>query len=1037
MVVINATTGKISFWESIENADALSLFEQRRNGVLGSCGSLLSDEKVVDIENAEHAGFVLLFSTGRTAQLLLRDLNSRTMITVNFLRNQTATSSGGLFGGLKSVFSGANWLKDVVAARAHRSQNRGNMEVIIANENALLQIWQLTYSGQNKIRAEIDAKAAVATAATSAIPEIGSESRLVHVLDFAIASDTEARSDLLVLNNDDSDESAFYDLLVLVKVSNDDSTAYALVELEIRNSIATARRTIPLRSYAASVSTKSDEKCRVVLSQVSETAFVIFDKAIVLVSLATVRASPTSQLLMDAHRLPEPFQDTIHLRAEGEYSIVGLTMEEPASSTRQSSIILFLEKFGVVRVTTAEAVGTEQAVERSRISAKSKIEQAVYFGTLSGNPLDLSRKSEHNFAVEEVESAALEISKEICATDSPFIAAVAPSMEHHLEQRAHLLKQLALNLKQQPGISRVTRWKLRFDAEKMAAARNVWSLYDKRVKGGDLDARLLPRMLPLIHTRYKTSVESEHGERDPVRQWFLKDVWRMENLVAWPWRAIVYLQEEKEIRDYRIFLELLSDACDIILGSLEAAFSFREDSATVYGLEDEPLHGGVLQSSYEGLPECWTSTYAIQQMLGLFINGAREKVMEATETDGEHLVLRIAEDIPRLIDMYCRSADERFRWYLAQEDEKEVIAAKDFKQNYDKERSEMIRSLADLGLTVKGIALAEKYKDMQALVYLVKDLAEVELNPSAHRRRSDRQEHIAGLEKRIRHYFDTYGDEWADAFYSNLVSGGAFTALLDQASTYKLELTRFLKAEPTRKKIEWINDVLVEKDYLSASDALLSVAEHQEGDLWSKKVELSLVKLASLADKFQGHSIQDSQSLTQQANALQLVKLQERLYDHVRPTLYNAVDQVAELQLAMESFGKHGVKGRPALHQLLERGLESLIRQSALEAEQLIDTLTLMDQRHCELKQSDIAGREFVLALQALSYSQFGQDQNKQDVLLKIIYRRCFIRDDWKSFDAAARRSDQEAIDALESTTLFKTFYEGYATGEYIEHPPR
>ena len=144
---------------------------------------------------------------------------------------------------------------------------------------------------------------------------------------------------------------------------------------------------------------------------------------------------------------------------------------------------------------------------------------------------------------------------------------------------------------------------------------------------------------------------------------------------------------------------------------------------------------------------------------------------------------------------------------------------------------------------------------------------------------------------------------------------------------------------------------------------------------------------------------------------------------------YNAMDETAELQLAMEAFGKTIVKGHTACQSLLERGMDNLVvNHAAMTPEQLIDVLTLMDPQRSELSQSDILDEVFCLAFQALRNAALEQtNKEAYDTLLRVIWRRCFIRDQWEALNHTAQKSDEAITRELEGTTLWKTLANGHS----------
>lgn len=341
----------------------------------------------------------------------------------------------------------------------------------------------------------------------------------------------------------------------------------------------------------------------------------------------------------------------------------------------------------------------------------------------------------------------------------------------------------------------------------------------------------------------------------------------------------------------------------------------------------------------------------------------------------------------------------------------------------------MIESLLDSGsMDNEASDIAEVYEDMTALVAITKaKIARITaakgitLEPNATSLKLE-----ARLNSQLQQYFRMFGEEWADASFASYPSG----YLLRQAGPFKSELTRFLRSDPSQNKIEWINDVVSEHDYTSTAKALTTVAQQDETSLWNKKVELSIAKLALAATN-------ETQSAvaTPSLDEIQLVKIQEQLHEYIRSFLYNAVDEAAELELAMEIFGG-AVKDTPNLGDLLEQGIDALLRHQALDPDQLIDILTLMNRTSHLVEANDMADKESYYALRVLKHSGFAADRQRFDMLLKIIWQRCFLRDDWDEINDTSSKADEIAAGDLEATKLYQTMDEGYMQGKHVRSLP-
>jgi nuclear pore complex protein Nup133 len=135
----------------------------------------------------------------------------------------------------------------------------------------------------------------------------------------------------------------------------------------------------------------------------------------------------------------------------------------------------------------------------------------------------------------------------------------------------------------------------------------------------------------------------------------------------------------------------------------------------------------------------------------------------------------------------------------------------------------------------------------------------------------------------------------------------------------------------------------------------------------------------------------------------------------------------------MEHFGNR-VSDRPALKELFEEFLAQLIRGQALNAEQLINLMTLMDDEvhFLEGEESGALNREFFIALRVLRLSDYATtDPAGYKYLQRLIWRRCITRDDWCGILKSKSRSDADRKSLLRGTALVKTLTECMAEGTF------
>ncbi|KAI9822746.1 MAG: hypothetical protein M1832_002979 [Thelocarpon impressellum] len=1046
LVIVMPLSGKVTYWESITSAAALDLVRQQRLGVDGSVGSMMSGEVVIHVENAEPAGFILSFSSGRIALLAVRDGQGRPSVTSQFLKGSAITGGGGgFFGGLKNVFGAGTWRRDVAAARAGPSK-RSERVVGVATAMGTLQIWDVHRGGHHALQTDVDAREDMTAAIKASNPELrGRPEGDFELIDFAFLPPTSPANEIST-----GEEPPSHALMALMAFKGTDGWNYVLLEMTLsRDSIAVGL-VHPIRCYTTPPPQASEKRPRVYVPRPFHTAFVVFDRAVVIASVVRTPDSPDQQLLLDSHDLPEPFEDVVDFREGLDVTIVGCAVEEgreaeaeEAKASRRRSrdpgCVLLVRGGGVVRITAHSPPDDPREVEAATV--QSKIEQAIQYGVESQNLLNFAGRSETRFPLEEVEAAALKISRAIVDSNSKAITIVTPSMEYQLKQRSAALMQLAAYLHQTfPPLSRLTRWRLMWDAERLAAARAIWKLYDTRLRetGDRKKYALLVQLVDMMSEDINYQAREDLGELDRVRHWFVRNVARIEYLVFWAYNSVAEIQRH-ERQTMASLAGLISEANDLSLGALETAFRFRHDNMQLYGLQEERAMKGLLVAGYDGLPEFWTSTRMIIDTTKALVDLSREMAItywtkdKGDDVPDPRVIRKIGTENVRQVEVCCQVFQERFRWCLAQDDDALKEEGRQVRLIHLGIRGTQIGKLARLGLTDQAVELAEKYHDMPTLVQLLAD----EITAVAERAKrpelgddeaAELEDRIASLEKRVDRNFGRFGDDWAKALFTAQLQKGKLASMMQQGEERPDFLTRFLRSNPAYAKLSWMNDVLAEQNYKEAGRALLGFAR-KESDLWSRRVELSIGKLARLAA-----SAQDGEDKGRRLGwveaELELVNIQQRLYEHISPAVYGAIDDAAAVDLAMAEFGKRGVQGKAALKNILEQGLTELFARNSLGAQRLVDVLTLMDQRFDAENPEDLAGQEFHLALQALRLSR---NENKADAELgeRMIWRRCMIRDDWTAINDTQLKDDRAVERAAGGTALFATLKAGFKSGEW------
>ncbi|KAM0089724.1 hypothetical protein ACP6JD_006898 [Aspergillus fumigatus] len=965
------------------------------------------------------SGVIVTFSSGRVAHITFRDSQGRPTVMANFLRN--SSSSSGLLNGIKSVFSGGCWRKDVAAVKAARSHQRGQRDIIVGTTTGVFEIWDTHWSNGSIMKKQFDIRQDLCRSLGRKHTEVASDTDL-KILDFALLSCGDNAQDL-----QHSGAESWRLCLVVAPSRETGRRCISVVQLLLSEEVhVLAASSIDLSFSTLSNAPQPNIKLHV--ATVSQTAFIVIDQSVLLLSLGSYGDSPTSQLLLDSGRLPSPFNDHITFRSGADYKLLGSGCEDETGEGSSSACLVMVRNFGVIRIAVRPRQSAGNEIEDAQITAKTKIEQAVFYGARPGNPLDLTDKGGFDFSPQEIEEAALEICGELLRSTSHYIPATSVTLEQNLKLRAKALDDLAsLLLQHKKPLHRQTWYELLWGAEKLAAQRALWKSEDKARRAMGQGNTFLAHVIGSMNEKFKTKSE-DYEDKDNVRDWFLFDTFRMEHIIPWIFKALK-LQKGISTKQGRRVLEEIVQASELSLAVLETAFRFRDEHARQYGLEDEHIEDGVLSSGYDGLSEFWTSRDIVfletGHLLDLELDTCRAWTQQATtslDLREQKLVRQIAENSARQLRVLSLMHYERVRWLSSQDNPKSVDEGIELEQTYTKQRRWQLFKLAGIGQLEDAISLAEKFRDMSALVELIIELQDQTLADSEHAENVTNYE-SEQLGRRISTYFEKFGEPWADAFFTRQISMGQ-SEILFTMRRFQPFINRFLHKNPTYARLCWISDAIGEDNYEAAARSLETLALERESDLWCHRVELSLSKLATLAAWEESSAAAKpifGNEIKRLEDLAELDAVQEVVYAYMMPALQGAIDQKAETELAIDQFGRF-VNDTPSLHEVLSALLTKVISRQILRVDQLVDLLTLIDGGQVsEETQNEFIGKEFYLALRVIRLNSSTQEGPLYCIpLQKLVWRRCMIRDDWQ-LEKNADNTDHEPGDHMHCVSLLRT----------------
>lgn len=1057
LVVVMPVSGKIAYWESISSATTLDFIRQQRSGVEETISGMFSGEHVIQIVNAESAGFILVFSTGRLAYMSVRDAHGRPGISVQFLRNGLSSNALGFFGSIRNALSPNAFRQEIAAARASHGSKVGERVIVAATAKGRISSWKIHRGGQHELLTDADIRGEL----IEAVYEADDDTRQFapesfEVLDFTFVPrgleekyvKVSRLSKALTQGPD-----VLQHGLLLVSMSDRRQSRYAIVEVVITQNGPEVDTVRPLTSYTTLARLGVPEKPRIYLPRPSLVAFVVFDRAVVIASMVAPPESPDAQLQDDAHILPASFEDVIDFRDEDTLQVVGSGGEEPYTMgqgqglgqdeqrpnrhrTKNPGVVLLLQGVGTVRVAVTE-VDRFATDAPPKVTAKSKLEQAVFFGVKGDNPLVFQGMRDLPFSSKEIANAAIEVSNEIVSSKTPFIPTVAASLENNLKSRVSYLEGLVLYLKTlNVNLDHRTRWLLLYNAEKMAVATWVWQQHERflaeRPKGEK--KTLISEIVTYINENQKTELNTAVGEVDPVRHWFIHDVWRFDIFLAWAYQIIKYAYGER-LTDETGITRLAWEAVTIKNGALFQARQFRSTRARDYGVDPTKVPGG------NAIPEPWTATQLIlhnsKRLIEFCYKWFETHPPDSPDTNPAtaNLLRSIREVLPSLTSQYLTGLLDQASWSSQSDDPASQELARKFEQAYDEEVYAKILKLKDFGLWEEAIELAKEYKSFDSLAEVVvqqilsmEQAAQDGVTPGS---TIPDTLALADVKKqRMGRLFEEYEEKFAFRAYEVLLENSGVQAVLDFPYDKNGYATKFLRTKPELAKISWINDVQREKDIDHAAETLLNLGLTREQQIWNKKIELSLGKLALMAEEAEQSVNGDNAStaaseswgknganLEKIDQELELIKIQDSLYSQILPTIRQGVDESAELELALKEHAVLIPKRQKALLQLFEDGLARLLKHEALHPSTLIDLLTLASLGE---NNAEANGDQFCLALKVAKYGLKGEERTNAE---RLIWRRCFIRDDWKAVNSTNEKDDYDQLEIVGSTTTYHAMF--------------
>ncbi len=161
---------------------------------------------------------------------------------------------------------------------------------------------------------------------------------------------------------------------------------------------------------------------------------------------------------------------------------------------------------------------------------------------------------------------------------------------------------------------------------------------------------------------------------------------------------------------------------------------------------------------------------------------------------------------------------------------------------------------------------------------------------------------------------------------------------------------------------------------------------------------------------------------------LTVIKMQDKLYSWVFPSVSTAVDETAELVLAVDAHAPDTLRQQQGLFDLYQDSMGRLLKHEALDGLTLIDLLTLAQyQRVDDFVEED----QFFMALRVAECSMTGEERREAQ---RLIWRRCFIQDDWAKINNTQLKNDDVTASGILNTAPYRAIFAVYAHSKQLVH---
>jgi nuclear pore complex protein Nup133 len=946
IVSINTHSGHVRFYENVDTISSIGLLQQHKG--IENLIKLHDKEFITIAENIEPAGVLLATSQGRVILLCLRDFAGRPYIrSTDIIKRQTGFFSSAL-----------DRSRHVVSIKAGTILGQGERVAVLTSRNGQFQIWSCSSDGQARKILHHE----LIHLLTDSIAELypNAVNRL-EVLDLALLSNFDKDDVFLLLTSFENSLNETFYVLFTIKKEGDQLLIFSAYKLNTY--------TLP---YV--------DQPRLYVPSPGSIAFIIFDHSVVLTELVTK--------LDHTLNLKRKWEDVLTFRSD--VKIIGSGFENLKRDqdrdliTQSPSAVIVIPQIGVIKIEALESTDDTESVPSTPVSfLKSHIEQAVFYGEDSHNPIEFDLPESLNISQNDIETDLTLVAEEILLSKSTYLPPRLSSILDHLKLRKQKLEKLLAfaitNFKHK--VSHQLFLHLLAILQEITAALSLEEYFSKA--SGEEEKVLLSIFAESLKDLSLTS-----GSSSNATEFFSSGLNNLNKLLA---KFFKRLNDSKDLQ--AIPAQMVTHVFSPVL-QLEK--SFRYDV-----LE--------LSSSEFGNDQLWFTQddilFTINHIFHHFSTISLDNSQELTET-----AIQLAELLfyqTQQVLIFWESQTPKTRAI------QDTIST--YELFYQDNSSFWTRTLVLFNAKNAALAIAETYKDLKSLA----EISDEDLESSS------TEEERESVQLRFSHYFKKFGYEFASTLYNYYISVEKYQSLLLGFQEYSYHLRRFF-AENDHSKISWIKDIF-DDDFKKAAEVLLNYSQKNSDSQRDKRLKLNISKLAALASILDIEKVDHSTEnlLGEIQEELDFSEAQSSILEQISQFISADNDPIAQVDLVTRDLlnSKYNNSSFTIIKKSFERALGRLLTNKTLSVNEIIDIFTLLD--------GSKTGNSlnFFYALKVLHLSNLSEAEKLTNA--KLIWKRAILSDDWATIIESENRSNEYIKTLIENTFTFKTLLNYFQDGLY------